>query len=279
MKKTSSKLFLAAAALGLAAASTVGSTYAWFTVNGSAQASGLSMTVAGGSGIMIKKHADSTYLADMNISTDFADKKWEPCTPTGANDLSSFKKINIQNTISNNGYKYDTAVNSGNKLYYYTLDLDVRVTDGFNFKVYVSGINDSSSEDATCKAANVVRVGFRKYDKTGVNVTETTVHTITTRDYLTENTNYALTKFKNVFNITDPGFTADTANITDCIDGEGSNYKTVTIADGATAQNGYVTQRVAIIVWYEGNDYQCADDILSKTVSFTLNFVPVAKAA
>lgn len=277
MKKTSSKLFLAAAALGLAAASTVGSTYAWFTVNGSAQASGLSMEVAGGSGIMIKKHGDSTstYLADMDISNDFSLKKWEPCTPTAPNDLSSFKKINIQKTIKENGYRYDTAANAGNKLYFYTLDLDVRVTDTFNFKVYVSDISDTSSQDADCKAANVVRVGFRKYDKDGNNVTETTVHTIQARNYVSES-NYALDKFKSVFGISDPGFTAETSNITDCINGEGSNYKTVTIADGAVAKDGYVTQRVEIVVWYEGNDYQCADDILSKKVTFKLNFEPVA---
>lgn len=274
MKKTSSKLFLAAAALGLAAASTVGSTYAWFTVNGSAQASGLSMEVASGSGIMIKKHSEPTYLADMNISNDFNNKKWEPCTPTAPNDLSSFKKLNIQDTISSNGYTYDNAVNTDNKLYFYTLDLDVRVSAGFNFKVYVSDISDTSSQDADCKAANVVRVGFRKYDKTGNNITETTVHTIQTRNYGSES-NYALTKFKSVFGINDPAFTAETSNINDCINGEGSNYKTVTIAEGAEALNGYVTQRVAIIVWYEGNDYQCADDILSKRVTFKLNFVPV----
>ena len=56
ISKTSTKLFLAAATLGLAAASTIGSTYAWFTINGSAKVSGFDMKVAGDTGVFIREH-------------------------------------------------------------------------------------------------------------------------------------------------------------------------------------------------------------------------------
>lgn len=55
MKKTSRKLFAAVASLGLAVAATVGSTYAWFSMNDTVTANGMNVKVQGESTLLIDK--------------------------------------------------------------------------------------------------------------------------------------------------------------------------------------------------------------------------------
>ena len=279
MKKTSSKLFLAAAALGLAAASTVGSTYAWFTVNGSAQASGLSMEVASGSGIMIRKHTqednNGQFTDVLDLAGEFSGKtwNWNACTPKDST-LDSFQTLDLSNTLSSSDtYKYKD-LGEDETGYVYTLDLDVRVTDGYNFYIYASAVNDSSEK--TCKAKNVIRVGVINYEANNTDVSGAVAYGINERATFESETDYALTKFNNVFskNLTVASYTKPTS-ITKT---DGNPGCKVTV-DSTDSKDGYTTERVTLKVWYDGNDKQCSDEVLGSKVSFTLNFVPVQKAA
>lgn len=276
MKKTSSKLFLAAAALGLAAASTVGSTYAWFTVNGSAQASGLSMEVAGGSGIMIRKHTaegDGQFTDALKLADDFTGKTWNACTPKNATTLGSFQTLDLSSTLSSvTTYVYKDLDNETG--YVYTLDLDVRVTDGYDFYIYVSDVKNETTK--TCKAMNVVRVGVINYgsDNAFSGATIYGINDRGTDEEFNSETDYALNKFNAVFSKSLSGI---------------SHSKPVSIAktetnpgckvevDSTSKENGYTTERVTLKVWYDGNDKQCSDEVLGTKVEFKLNFVPVSK--
>ena len=278
MKKTSSKLFLAAAALGLAAASTVGSTYAWFTVNGSAQASGLSMEVAGGSGIMIRKHTqeDNGQFTDvLDLAREFSGKTWNACTPKDST-LDSFQTLDLSNTLSSSDtYKFKD-LGEDETGYVYTLDLDVRVTDGYNFYIYASAVNDNSEK--TCKAKNVIRVGVINYEANNTTVSGAVAYGINERVTFESETDYALNKFNAVFskNLTvAPEKYIKPESITKTETNPGCK---VTV-DSTDSEDGYTTERVTLKVWYDGNDKQCSDEVLGSTVSFTLNFVPVQKAA
>ena len=273
MKKTSSKLFLAAAALGLAAASTVGSTYAWFTVNGSAQASGLSMEVAGGSGIMIRKHTqegNGQFTDALNLAGEFSKKTWNACTPIDST-LNSFQTLDLSNTLSSNDtYKYKNLDSETG--YVYTLDLDVRVTDGYDFYIYASAVNDDSKN--TCKAKNVIRVGVINYEANNATVSGAVAYGINERATFESETDYALTKFNNVFskNLTVASYTKPTS-----ITKTDGNPGCKVVVDSTTKADGYTTERVTLKAWYDGNDKQCSDEIFGSKVDFTLNFVPVSK--
>lgn len=274
MKKTSSKLFLAAAALGLAAASTVGSTYAWFTVNGTAKASGLSMEVAGGSGIMIRKHTTGSgqFTDALNLAGDFTGKTWNACTPKDST-LNLFQTLDLSNTLSPTATEYvykDLGDETG---YVYTLDLDVRVTEGYDFYIYASAVNDNSEK--TCKAKNVVRVGVINYGSDNT-VSGAVTYGINERATFESETDYALNKFNAVFskNLTvKPEKYIKPVSITKTETNPGCKV----IVDSTIKADGYTTERVTLKVWYDGNDKQCSDEILASVVSFTLNFVPVSK--
>ena len=67
MKKTSRKLFAAVASLGLAVAATVGSTYAWFSMNQSVTATGMTVKAVASSTLLISKSSST-------ISTEGATK-------------------------------------------------------------------------------------------------------------------------------------------------------------------------------------------------------------
>lgn len=283
MKKTSTKLFLAAAALGLAATSTIGSTYAWFTVNGSAQASGLSMEVSGGYGIMLRKHTaenDGQFTDVLDLKEDFKDKTWSACTPKDTATLSSFQILDLSKTLSSdilvnkdNTYVYKDVESDKIDTYVYTLDLDVRVTENYNFYIYVSDVVDTSTK--TCKAKNVVRVGVINYDN--LSNPSASIYGISDRgdddafrredDYALDNFNAVFAKNLNPISHTKPISIAKT---------ETNNGCRVEV-DNTTITKGYATERVTLKVWYDGNDKQCSDDILSSKVDFKLNFVPIAK--
>ena len=274
MKKTSSKLFLAAAALGLAAASTVGSTYAWFTVNGSAQASGLSMEVAGGSGIMIRKHTaegNGQFTDTLALANEFSGKKWNACTPKNST-LNAFQTLDLSNTLSPLATKYVYKDLDDETGYVYTLDLDVRVTEGYDFYIYVSDVSDSSTK--TCKAKNVVRVGVINYEANNTDVSGAVAYGINERATFESETDYALTKFNAVFS---KNLIVDSYTKPVSIAKTESNPGIKVVVDSSSKENGYTTERVTLKVWYDGNDKQCSDEILASVVSFNLNFVPVSK--
>lgn len=274
MKKTSSKLFLAAAALGLAAASTVGSTYAWFTVNGSAQASGLSMEVAGGSGIMIRKHTaegNGQFTDALALASEFSGKTWNACTPKNST-LNAFQTLDLSNTLSPLATKYVYKDLDDETGYVYTLDLDVRVTEGYDFYIYVSDVSDSSTK--TCKAKNVVRVGVINYEANNTDVSGAVAYGINERATFESETDYALTKFNAVFS---KNLTVDSYTKPASIAKTESNPGIKVVVDSSSKENGYTTERVTLKVWYDGNDKQCSDEILASVVSFNLNFVPVSK--
>ena len=280
MKKTSTKLFLAAAALGFAAVTTVGSTYAWFTVNGSAQASGLSMKVAGGSGIMIRKHTSEgtgqfTDVLDLKDDVDLKDKTWNACTPKDTAKLGSFQTLDLSATLSSvSTYVYKDLSDVSN--YVYTLDLDVRVTDNYNFYIYVSDVADSSASDADCKAINVVRVGVINYGPDNANSPTASIYGISERANFDSETDFALNKFNAVFS---KSLTGPSHIKPESIAKTESNPGCKVEVNSTISDNGYTTERVTLKVWYDGNDKQCSDEILSNKVDFKLNFVPVEKSA
>ena len=292
MKKTSTKLFLAAAALGFAAVTTVGSTYAWFTVNGSAKATGLSMNVAGGSGIMIRKHVESgtqnSYTDKLDLAEEFPDSKvWNACTPastsTDDHGLESFKTLDLSSTLStlnvDNKYKYKTLESLSG--YVYTLDLDVRVSNDFDFVVYTSFVASESDETALHMARKALRVAVVEYGANNSTATGYSIYGIVDRSNISSETgenDKALKKFnaafnKNIVRDSSTYVAASALNST-------SSHKVICNSNVKDDEsNGYTTERVTIKVWYDGDDPNCSDDILSQSVKFDLNLEPVKHTA
>lgn len=289
MKKTSTKLFLAAAALGLAAASTVGSTYAWFTVNGSAKVSGMTMNVTGGSGIMIRKHVESgdpnQFTDKLDLTAEFSGlPSWKPCTPcsdtSGDPDLSDFKTLDLSKTLTGSTYQYSETLSSSQLSgYVYSLDLDVRVSDGC--RIAISAQPASVSTTAEEMAIKSIRIGVVNYGDRNTSASGFDIYGLVDRsDIVSEvsssigvyDKDNALNKFNLIFNKaitrTESSYQrvqADLMNSTNC------NYAT----DSGVSADNYTTERFTLKFWYEGDDPNCSDDILGKTVKFTLNFEPV----
>jgi hypothetical protein len=277
MKKTSTKLFLAAAALGLAAASTVGSTYAWFTINGEATVSNLSMKVTSGAGIMFRNHsttATDPFSVTMDLTDDAALKNvaFSPITlKTGEGadtDFTKFQEVNVASTITTKTAYVLTDVTSADGKYY-TLDLDVRVSDGYNIGIKLKdvAVKNSAGTAVTTglKASEVIRIGVVKYGA----ISSTTATKVGTYRAAAETpaTDVATTQFNLAYSTTCPAYAPDSLDVL---------TTQITVAPSDTAADGYKTEHIKLVVWYEGTDFSCANDIFSQTVSFGIEFNPVA---
>ena len=107
MKKRNVKLLVSGLTLGLAALTTVGSTYAWFTTNGQATVGGMDITAeAAGNGIFVSmdgkkydKAVDlSTYFTHTTATGDVASALLQPVTSLNG---SVFSKLSADTFIKN----------------------------------------------------------------------------------------------------------------------------------------------------------------------------------
>ncbi len=123
-KSLKGKLILSVATLGLAAASTIGSTFAWFTINSSATATGVDMTATSGELVMIRKTTshNEAFSDSATINTTKDGAKWLPVAPiadvnnaaTAVTDTVKWGTLDLKNTLANNTYTY-TEVSPSNK--------------------------------------------------------------------------------------------------------------------------------------------------------------------
>lgn len=125
MKKKSlkGKLILSVATLGLAASSTIGSTFAWFTINTSASASKVEMTATSGDLIMIRKGShDAAFTNEVGLKTTVEGSTWMPVTPitnttTAADGITTHASgddssvlwgaLNLGTTLTNSAITYN----------------------------------------------------------------------------------------------------------------------------------------------------------------------------
>ncbi len=185
MKKSlKGKMLLSCLTLGLAVASTVGSTFAWFTINESAEITGLDMSVTSGSGIWIREYdsnttgtADKPYADTMTIKNT-AKAEWCPVTPyngtyntgtktgtkltTSTWNVKGFQKLDLGSTISNKAWKYDDVAittaayensyvhgtQSGDHsfAYFYQIPVQYRISAGYNPKVAIKNLEVKDSD-------------------------------------------------------------------------------------------------------------------------------------
>lgn len=92
MKKTSRKLFAAVASLGLAVAATVGSTYAWFSMNDSVTATGMNVKVQGESTLLIDTAETKNANGRLTNGSSNADQAAEVSSikPASTTDLGNW---------------------------------------------------------------------------------------------------------------------------------------------------------------------------------------------
>lgn len=293
MKKTSTKLFLAAATLGLAAASTIGSTYAWFTINGSASVTGIDMKVVSDTGVFIKEHSAQVYDTKLEIpAATFQNMSWNAVTPDfdETSNTLGWKNVDLTNTLAaddTQDHPYTlksitpVAVDGKAGVYkdslsetaaYYKLDLDIKLTVGYDIKVEALSVESKDKNGnavaISCDAKNVIRVGALTYATDGA-VAGWTVYRLGATN-LSQDT--ATAQFKSTFGLTHLNDNAKDSE--DLL----TTARVITAVNNATAVQNYSTERVTFFVWYEGTSWECANDIFGQSVTFSLKIDTQAKA-
>lgn len=163
MKKRNVKLLVSGLTLGLAALTTVGSTYAWFTTNGQATISGMDIQAqAAGEGIFVsangKEYTNDTTTLNAQLAEKFTDVKLQPTTTLNG---INFYKLNSSvfdtatgeqddNGKTTNYFKYDllSSEKVDSAQYYISFDLYFAVTENTNIQISASFANKENSTDA-----------------------------------------------------------------------------------------------------------------------------------
>ncbi len=131
-KNLKTKMFLSVATLGLALVSTIGSTYAWFTINTSAEVTGIDMSVTAGTRIDLKENGVTTsqYRDTFTVKTfnpSDADKSkgfgWGLATPIGITDATDSSEAKWDTTVQADVYATSSATTTTKKSGWKTSDI------------------------------------------------------------------------------------------------------------------------------------------------------------
>ncbi len=177
-KSLKGKLILSVATLGLAAASTIGSTFAWFTINTEAKVSSVDMSVSSATGVYARKKG-GVWTDNIEVKTGATtDDNWVAVTPKNTNDKwgGTFKSLDLGSTIENSTYTYSDVTTSTTEdaLYVtngdhknfvaYQFTLEFMVTTGYDVTIEASSVKvvgkDGNAVTASTKADAVVRIAF-----------------------------------------------------------------------------------------------------------------------
>ncbi len=171
MKKRNVKLLVSGLTLGLAALTTVGSTYAWFTTNGQATVGGMDITAeAAGNGIFVsmdgKKYDKSVDLSTYFTHTTTAGEKTSALLqPVTSLNGSVFSKLSAD-TFTKNGdadvFDYTIINEAEHKGNYVSFDLYFAVTK--DTKIQISSKNLTAGQDDS-DILKVARMSYAPYSK------------------------------------------------------------------------------------------------------------------
>lgn len=134
MKKTSRKLFAAVASLGLAVAATVGSTYAWFSMNDTVTATGMNVKAQGESTLLIDVAETTNAAGRLNAGSSSKDKAVDPAVelkPTSTVDFSGWYKAVADEASASTAKagSYKAVEESEKESYYASYDFYLQVFD------------------------------------------------------------------------------------------------------------------------------------------------------
>ena len=191
MKKRNVKLLVSGLTLGLAALTTVGSTYAWFTTNGQATVGGMDITAeAAGNGIFVSKDG-TKYDKAVSLEEYFKhgatnDQDSALLQPVTSLNGSVFSKLSA-NTFTKNGeadvFDYTIINEAEHKGNYVSFDLYFAITKGSKLQL---SSNDLAAVQAGSDILKVARMSYAPYSR--VNGDED-VNLKTKADYTNASTN------------------------------------------------------------------------------------------
>ena len=318
MKKRNVKLLVSGLTLGLAALTTVGSTYAWFTTNGQTTISGMDIQAqAAGEGIFVsangKNYTNNTDTLKVQLEEKFTDVKLQPATTldginfyklhsdvfdaeTGANDESG---------NATNYFKYEPLTSNivDTDQYFISFDLFFAVTENTNIEISANFNNQAGSNDAN----KVFRFSYGLYTVGAENklVKPTSALTRAFAERKDEDTvDYALNSINTLYskNVKDKsyGIGGDTGgknnyfNATPTLVSEekmvdadqtytsftDNEDPTIKSFDTATFGEGtFKFVKVHFNMWLEGNDKLCSNKVSNEAISGSFTFKAVKKSA
>ena len=169
MKKRNVKLLVSGLTLGLAALTTVGSTYAWFTTNGQATVGGMDIQAeAAGNGIFVskdgKKYDKAVSLEEYFKHGDANDQDSALLQPVTSLDGSVFSKLSADTFAKDNDDKdvFDYTHIVESKGNYVSFDLYFAITK--DTKIQISS-KDLAARQEGSDILKVARMSYAPYSK------------------------------------------------------------------------------------------------------------------
>lgn len=298
MKKRNVKLLVSGLTLGLAALTTVGTTYAWFTTTGDASVSGMNITAQGeGNGIFISTDNGTTYNRSVDLSDlYFKDKKLSPATSL---DGKTFSYLNsevhgAQKVNGNYVFSYGKVDTTNEAKYYVGFDLEFAVTADTSIYFYANNVDGGN------EMKKVSRMSVSVYESDDNKVFNNNSGTATT--YIFEEkaadltTDYALEAMNKLYGktVVDKSYgihVGDTLNTTNrneelnnaTLLSKGHNTPTLLVENTKTyalenkvipgSEGQFKFARVHFNFWIEGNDYLCSNKAIAQSLAASLVFI------
>ena len=269
------KLLLAVITLGIAVIATVGSTYAWFSMNTTVEATGMQLTAVTPVNVVISK--DNTNFSN-SVSFDKLTENLYPASTDPATQLTSsgfkFWAVLEGQVIGSNGEGGQAATGSeGTKFqadaitadgeYVIAQDLYLKTTAG---KIDLK-LSNITIDNAVTPSSGTVSHAVDTYDIANA------VYVALVTDYATYvySVNGSTAEFKGIKNVISSNagdFEYGAANFSL------SNY-TTPIFSTSTQKLGTTAEHVKVLVWLEGEDPQCVNGIggLGLSIGLTFEFI------
>lgn len=297
MKKRNVKLLVSGLTLGLAALTTVGSTYAWFTTTGDASVSGMDITAQGeGNGIFISTDDGATYNRSVDLGEEyFKDIKLSPATSLDGKTFSYLKsEVHTTDQNGKDVFSYGKVDDNNKAKYYVGFDLEFAVTADTSIYFYASEVNGGD------EMKKVSRMSVSVYESDDNKAFNTTSGTATT--YVFEEkgadvtTDYALDAMNKLYGktVVDKSYgiyVGDTTNTTNRNDDFNNatllskdhdnstllveNTKTYALDNKVIpgSEGQFKFARVHFNFWIEGNDYLCSNKAIAQQLAASLVFI------
>lgn len=319
MKKRNVKLLVSGLTLGLAALTTVGSTYAWFTTNGQATVGGMDITAeAAGNGIFVsmdgKKYDKTVSLEEYfkhGATNEQASALLQPVTSLNG---SVFSKLSA-NTFTKNEEAdvFDYTLIDDHKGNYVSFDLYFAITKGS--KIQISS-NDLTAGQEGSDILKVARMSYAPYSKATAseNLNPTATYTDAKTNIMRLQSKedsqediakksmellYGKTISNKSYGVYTATGTKNEQQLDDIYDKESATkllttapqdiiseeqtYATFKDVNGvenlAIAEGEYKFVKVHFNFWLEGNDKLCSNKVASNSFTGTLTFTAVPNNA
>ena len=310
MKKRNVKLLVSGLTLGLAALTTVGSTYAWFTTNGQTTISGMDIQAqAAGEGIYVsangQNYTNNTDVLNAQLEEKFTDVKLQPATTLDGINFYKLHSDVFDTANSTDYFKYEQLTSNivETVQYYISFDLFFAVTENTNIEISANFNNQAGSNDAN----KVFRFSYGLYtvgadtklvkptsaltrafaERTDVGTVDYALNSINTLySKNVEDKSYGIggdTGGKNNYFNATPTLASEEKMVDadqtyrSFIDNENTDIKSF---DTATFGEGtFKFVKVHFNMWLEGNDKLCSNKVSNEAISGSFTFKAVKKSA